>query len=100
MRASVALYGVVRHVVKAPQTIVDLPPAFTLGDVVDAVVARHGPALRDVILGTEGRLHTYVRVFVGGEETAGDLTERFGPFDAGAPTLEILVLPVNEGGAA
>ncbi len=103
IRAHVALYGVVRHIVKEPVTVVDLPATFTLGDVVDALCARHGTKLRDVLLGSDGQLHTYVRAFVAGEETSGDLVERFGPFAAGAPatapSLEIFILPVNEGGS-
>lgn len=97
--AHVALYGVIRHIVKEPVTVIELPATFTLGDVVEALVTRHGPKLRDVIFGGDGRLHTYVRAFVAGEETTGDLAERFGPFAAAAPSVEVFILPINEGGS-
>lgn len=96
--ATVTLYGIVRHLVAEPRATVELPREFTLGDVVDALEARHGRRLREAMVGAGGRLHTYVRVFVGGEEVEGDLAARFGPFAGDEPSVDIFVVPLTEGG--
>lgn len=96
--ATVTLYGIVRHLVAEPRATVELPREFTLADVVQALEARHGPRLREAMVGGDGRLHTFVRVFIGGEEIEGDLAARFGPFAEDEPGVDIFVVPLTEGG--
>ena len=77
----------------ANQVIIDLPPAATLRDALDALCARH-PSLSDRVLTEQGEIREHVNLFVGNENSryTGGLATTLGQ------TSEITIVPAISGG--
>ncbi|HLB12341.1 MAG TPA: MoaD/ThiS family protein [Dehalococcoidia bacterium] len=97
--ARVRFVGSVRDVVKGTRDEIELVEGATVGDLIRALVDKHGDALARRVLSPEGKLQSYTRVFVDGVEVEGNHVDRT-PLADGEATVnvEIFVVQMTMGG--
>ena len=90
----VSFYAMLRDKVGSRQVDFDLPPGYTLRQLVEDLVKRY-PALRDEMLDAQGNLYGHIHIFVNGR----DSTFLDGSLDASLkPEDTISIFPPVGGG--
>ncbi|MEW6524607.1 MAG: MoaD family protein [Bacillota bacterium] len=89
---TVKYYNLVREVTGVPSEVCQVPPGTTLGQVLEQLVARHGPDLGRLVLDAAG-LSPQVRLFLNGRAVTNDMLP-----DALPPGAELALFLAISGG--
>ena len=94
MRVRVGFYGAVRDVTGVDQEAVDLPPRTDVRVLLELLVEKHGPALKEKVLQNDGTMWPSVAVLVNGS----NVSLKRGLDTPLADGDEVAIVPVIAGG--